>query len=163
MIVVSTHIFSIYFHTFRNYSITRQEKEQGMWSRFAIMIFIIASVSGETAYPRADKARRGADPLSASKTAVNYAKHAVQGFDMRVWISNQMTIGLQAFDGARSRRDFSRATGLNTRPAQASSTYMARVPGSAASSTARGASPKGTTETARRSSSVRTRGIRCAS
>ena len=71
-----------------------------MWARFAITIFIIAIVSNDTAYPRADKARRAADPHSVSKTAVNYAKHAVQGYDMRVWISNQMTIGLQAFDGA---------------------------------------------------------------
>jgi len=33
-----------------------------------------------------------------SKVAVNYAKRALQGFDMRVWISNQMTLGLQAWD-----------------------------------------------------------------
>ena len=33
-----------------------------------------------------------------AKTAVNYAKRALQGFDMRVWISNQMTMGLQAWD-----------------------------------------------------------------
>jgi len=35
---------------------------------------------------------------SPSKVAVGYAKHALQGFDMRVWISNQMTLGLQAWD-----------------------------------------------------------------
>jgi hypothetical protein len=33
-----------------------------------------------------------------AKTAVNYAKRALQGYDMRVWISNQMTMGLQAWD-----------------------------------------------------------------
>ncbi|HLF15654.1 MAG TPA: hypothetical protein VI932_12285, partial [Bacteroidota bacterium] len=35
-----------------------------------------------------------------SKAAVAYAKRAVQGYDMRVWISNQMTLGLQAWDCA---------------------------------------------------------------
>jgi len=29
---------------------------------------------------------------------VNYAQRALQGFNMRVWISNQMTLGLQAWD-----------------------------------------------------------------
>ena len=33
-------------------------------------------------------------------TNVNYAKRALQGFDMRVWISNQMTIGQEAWDGS---------------------------------------------------------------
>jgi len=35
---------------------------------------------------------------STSKTTVSYAKRAVQGFDMRVWISNQMVSGIQAWD-----------------------------------------------------------------
>ncbi len=34
----------------------------------------------------------------AQKTAVNFAKRALQGYDMRVWISNQMTMGLEAWD-----------------------------------------------------------------
>ncbi|HLF14198.1 MAG TPA: hypothetical protein VI932_04860 [Bacteroidota bacterium] len=38
-------------------------------------------------------------PVSPSETNVNYAKRALQGFDMRVWISNQMTIGQQVWDG----------------------------------------------------------------
>jgi len=33
-----------------------------------------------------------------SKTTVNWAQRAIQGFNMRVWISNQMTMGLQAWD-----------------------------------------------------------------
>ncbi len=35
---------------------------------------------------------------SSGKVAVTYAKHALQGYDMRVWISNQMAMGLQAWD-----------------------------------------------------------------
>ncbi len=35
-----------------------------------------------------------------SKVAVNYAKRTLQGFDLRVWISNQMTFGQEAWDGA---------------------------------------------------------------
>ncbi len=35
---------------------------------------------------------------STAKPAVTYAKRALQGYDMRVWISNQMTMGLQAWD-----------------------------------------------------------------
>ncbi len=31
-------------------------------------------------------------------TNVNWAQRALQGYNMRVWISNQMTMGLQAWD-----------------------------------------------------------------
>ncbi|MBI4810127.1 MAG: hypothetical protein HY800_01505 [Ignavibacteriales bacterium] len=34
-----------------------------------------------------------------SKTTVNWAQRIKQGFNMRVWLSNQMTMGLQAWDG----------------------------------------------------------------
>jgi hypothetical protein len=33
-----------------------------------------------------------------SGTQVTYASHALQGFDLKVWISNQMAIGLEAWD-----------------------------------------------------------------
>ncbi|HLF13372.1 MAG TPA: hypothetical protein VI932_00600 [Bacteroidota bacterium] len=58
---------------------------------------LLAAVSVK-ANDRGDRVRPG-DPRSVSKTAVNYAKRAVQGFDMRVWISNQMTMGQEAWDG----------------------------------------------------------------
>lgn len=38
-----------------------------------------------------------------SKTTVNWAQRIKQGFNMRVWLSNQMTMGLQAWDGDASR------------------------------------------------------------
>jgi len=34
-----------------------------------------------------------------SKTTVNWAQRVKQGFNMRVWLSNQMTFGLEAWDG----------------------------------------------------------------
>ncbi|MBI5020696.1 MAG: T9SS type A sorting domain-containing protein [Ignavibacteriales bacterium] len=34
-----------------------------------------------------------------SQVTVAWAKRALQGFDMKVWISNQMVLGLQAWDG----------------------------------------------------------------
>lgn len=36
--------------------------------------------------------------ILSEKTGVSSAKRALQGFSMRVWISNQMVMGLQAFD-----------------------------------------------------------------
>ncbi|HLF13688.1 MAG TPA: hypothetical protein VI932_02205, partial [Bacteroidota bacterium] len=64
-------------------------------------ILTIASVGIFLTAPGATAGHDGGkDQHALSKTAVNYAKHAVQGFDMRLWISNQMTIGLEAFDGA---------------------------------------------------------------
>ena len=38
------------------------------------------------------------DRFAPSKTAVAWAKQEVQGFNMQVWISNQMCLGLQAWD-----------------------------------------------------------------
>ena len=52
-------------------------------------------------------------PLSPSKSLVAYAKHAVQGYNMQVWISNQMCLGLQAWDaGAGSEIPLSPHYGL---------------------------------------------------
>jgi hypothetical protein len=65
----------------------------------AIVLILAASglvpTAGEAHIPADSGKSRGAP----SKTAVNYAKQAVQGFDMRVWISNQMSMGLEAFEG----------------------------------------------------------------
>ena len=36
--------------------------------------------------------------FSPSKTTVAYAKHVIQGFNMQVWLSNQICLGLQAWD-----------------------------------------------------------------
>lgn len=38
------------------------------------------------------------DQKSVQSTNVNWAQRALQGYNMRVWISNQMTMGLQAWD-----------------------------------------------------------------
>ncbi|HLF14200.1 MAG TPA: hypothetical protein VI932_04870, partial [Bacteroidota bacterium] len=83
-----------------------------MRSRLSIMMCVVAVFMTETGFPRADKSRSAADPRAVSKTAVNYAKRAVQGFDMQVWISNQMTIGLQAFDGGSIPAGFTPRYGL---------------------------------------------------
>ncbi len=40
----------------------------------------------------------GTSGVPPSTPTVTFAKRALQGFDMRVWISNQMTMGLQAWD-----------------------------------------------------------------
>ena len=37
-------------------------------------------------------------PRSTDKVAVAYAKRVNQGFSMKIWLSNQMTMGLQAWD-----------------------------------------------------------------
>ena len=41
---------------------------------------------------------KGGRIFDPSKTAVAYAKQVAQGFNMQVWLSNQMTMGLQAWD-----------------------------------------------------------------
>jgi hypothetical protein len=64
-----------------------------------IALIIVAVSLSPTGITTAMGEGKGRDRNGSSKTAVNYAKHAVQGFDMRVWISNQMSIGLEAFDG----------------------------------------------------------------
>ena len=38
------------------------------------------------------------DQKSVQNTNVNWAQRALQGYNMRVWISNQMTMGLRAWD-----------------------------------------------------------------
>lgn len=43
-------------------------------------------------------ARKSSGSVSPSKTTVNWAARKVQGFNMQVWISNQMCLGLQAWD-----------------------------------------------------------------
>ncbi|HZY09911.1 MAG TPA: hypothetical protein VFF29_02050 [Bacteroidota bacterium] len=46
-----------------------------------------------------DKAARTRD-LSPSKTTVLWAKHFKQGYNMRVWLSNQLAMGIEAWDGS---------------------------------------------------------------
>ncbi len=65
------------------------------WTRItASSLFLVASLSQSVPAP----VPQGKRLPTPRKTAFAYAGHALQGFDMRVWISNQMTIGLQAWD-----------------------------------------------------------------
>src|SRR3990172_457398 len=69
--------------------------------KFIPIIFLLLFVpsGGTSAAPLPGKDEPGDIPDKRSpKTAVSFAKHALQGFDMRVWISNQMTMGLEAWD-----------------------------------------------------------------
>src|SRR3990172_803791 len=70
-----------------------------MLPRIITAVFIFTTLVNEPGFALGDKSRNGADTRSASKVLVNYAKRALQGFDLRVWISNQMTMGQQAWDG----------------------------------------------------------------
>jgi hypothetical protein len=67
------------------------------WMLFALMTAALSAVA-LTHTNESDRNGRG-DKASLNKTAVTYAKRAIQGFDMRVWISNQMTMGQEAWDG----------------------------------------------------------------
>jgi hypothetical protein len=55
---------------------------------------VSAALSGTNPRDVAAKDRN----FGVSKTTVAYAKKVSQGFNMKVWISNQMTLGLQAWD-----------------------------------------------------------------
>jgi len=70
-----------------------------MLPRIITAVFIFTTLVNEPGFALGDKSRNGADTRSASKVLVNYAKRALQGFDLRVWISNQMTMGQEAWDG----------------------------------------------------------------
>lgn len=58
----------------------------------SILLFILIIANVNT-FASVDKKYK-----SQSKKTVNFASRALQGFNMRVWISNQMTMGLRAWD-----------------------------------------------------------------
>jgi len=72
----------------------------GRCLRMTALAAVLAVSPEAGAGVRGDRATAGG-PQSVSKVAVNYAKRALQGFDLRVWISNQMTMGQQAWDGLK--------------------------------------------------------------
>jgi len=72
--------------------------------RMVILAVLLTIPAGAWAGVRPDLAKKGGAP-NLSKVAVNYAKRAIQGFDLRVWISNQMTMGQQAWDGNYTTQD----------------------------------------------------------
>ena len=61
-----------------------------------VMVFVPAVIVANT--NKHDRGGKGGN-ATPNKTAVTYAKRALQGFDMRVWISNQMALGQEAWDG----------------------------------------------------------------
>lgn len=66
-----------------------------IWLVTIVVLFAALHVATGGTDPRHSKSRDGRNPL---KTSVNWAKRAVQGYNMQVWLSNQMAMGLQAWD-----------------------------------------------------------------
>ena len=81
------------------HSAGNHQSEIQMKSITIIILFFFLSSGGICAAPFQGKGATGDTPAKGSqKTAVTFAKRALQGVDMRVWISNQMTMGLEAWD-----------------------------------------------------------------
>src|SRR4030042_3703453 len=62
-----------------------------------ILVFLLFLLSPMLAGKHSGAAR-SKSPTKPAEVTVSWAKRALQGFNMRVWISNQMTLGLQAWD-----------------------------------------------------------------
>src|SRR6185503_19363947 len=74
-----------------------------IWPWFGLLLAGLIAAQGTDA-SAGTNGRRG-DRGGAAKTAVLYAKKALQGYDMNLWISNQMTSGQEAWDGQINSQD----------------------------------------------------------
>ncbi|MBI3195616.1 MAG: hypothetical protein HYZ34_14285, partial [Ignavibacteriae bacterium] len=68
-------------------------------SRYQVCVIVVLVLFFSSLLITSEKHPKKGDIRSTEKTVVSWAKRAYQGFNLRMWLSNQSTVGIGAWDG----------------------------------------------------------------